>query len=259
MVFAIVLLAFCVGATLAEGILNGNDVSYDFEFFFLATVLQSRNHIRKRRTLTSKLRRKRRLVFNFTCLIKHSFNLPSKLLTPENVQRGPSVDWDNLTKYSIKQLRKILADRGLSCKGCSEKSHLLAEVTKARDKPIIPKKAPSKAAAADPSAPTDFDPSKMSTEEIMAWFNNKKKQEDKQKDDLMEKLRAQGFKFSDGTAARQHHGFQSCLTGDFHLGLDFQFSGGGGAGGFPDLSKLKQQKQANADKKTRPEEPKDEL
>eukprot|EP01122_Echinamoeba_exundans_P010414 TRINITY_DN3899_c0_g1_i1.p2 TRINITY_DN3899_c0_g1~~TRINITY_DN3899_c0_g1_i1.p2 ORF type:complete len:192 (-),score=63.48 TRINITY_DN3899_c0_g1_i1:970-1545(-) len=129
-------------------------------------------------------------------------------------KKGPSVDWDNLSKYSVKQLKKILSDRGMECKGCSEKSHLIQEAAKARDKPLIDKSKKSAAKdGAKAEASEDFDPSKMSSEEIMAWFNKKKQNEDKQKNELLEKLRAQGFKFSD----------------------DFQFSGN-----MPDLSKLKQ-------------------
>lgn len=44
-----------------------------------------------------------------------------------------------------------------------------------------------------------FDPSKMSSEEILQWFNKKKSNEDKQKEELLKKLKAQGFKFGDGT------------------------------------------------------------
>ena len=112
-----------------------------------------------------------------------------------SAKRGPSVDWDNLSKYTVKQLKKILADRGMECKGCTEKSHLVQEAKNARDKPIV-KKAPPKS---EPSkADAEFDPSKMSSEEILAYFNKKKSEEDKQKQDIMEKLKAQGFKFSDG-------------------------------------------------------------
>jgi hypothetical protein len=87
----------------------------------------------------------------------------------------------------------------MECKGCSEKSHLVQEAAKGRDKPLIDKKPTAKPSSTTATATEDFDPSKMSSEEIMAWFNKKKQNEDKQKNELMEKLRAQGFKFGDGS------------------------------------------------------------
>lgn len=107
------------------------------------------------------------------------------------------MDWDNLGKYSIKQLKKILADRGMECKSCTEKSHLIQEAEKARNAPLKPKTA--KPAPKGPATPESFDPSKMTSEELMAYFNKKQSQEEKDKREIVEKLKAQGIHLADGS------------------------------------------------------------
>jgi len=101
------------------------------------------------------------------------------------------IEWDNLEKYSNKQLRRIITDRGQECKGCTEREHLVEQAARVKDLPVVKKQKAKEAPKKFDGAGEEFDPSKMSKEEIMAFFNKQKSKEDQQKEELLERVRYQ--------------------------------------------------------------------
>jgi hypothetical protein len=88
----------------------------------------------------------------------------------------------DVTSLKIKDLRKILEERGVECVGCIEKSHLLEKVKESMHLPkIIKESKPS-----EPDA-KQIDPKEY--EEIMKLF----KKQDEEKIKNLEKLKQMGF------------------------------------------------------------------
>jgi len=62
----------------------------------------------------------------------------------------------DFSKMRIKELRKILDDRGVKCEGCSEKFHMVERVQEVWDQPVISKPEEASSPPADtPSPPAD--------------------------------------------------------------------------------------------------------
>jgi len=96
-----------------------------------------------------------------------------------------------IEKLKIKELRQLLQERGVECVGCTEKPHLVQRVKETIHLPKKGKEAPKETNTEPPTMaeiPTDFDAD--------AFLENMQKQE-KEKRELVEKLKAQGIKFSD--------------------------------------------------------------
>ena len=121
----------------------------------------------------------------------------------------------------VKQLRAILDERGVECKGCAEKWDF---VERAKETYHLPVKAQAEE--------SDDGKSKMSEEEIKAMMDKMNKgpsSGDPEKDAILSRLHKKGIKFAggEGMSLEQLKNLESSM-GAFNMG-------GGGGGGKDDL------------------------
>jgi hypothetical protein len=102
------------------------------------------------------------------------------------VEKGAEIDLNNL---KIKELRKMLEDRGVGCIGCSEKSDLIQRVRETIHLPIKPKEEEL------PKSKPTVDPESMDYQEIMKLFE-KQEEENQKNQEFFEKLKRNNPEFA---------------------------------------------------------------
>eukprot|EP01119_Soliformovum_irregulare_P003180 TRINITY_DN134_c0_g1_i1.p1 TRINITY_DN134_c0_g1~~TRINITY_DN134_c0_g1_i1.p1 ORF type:complete len:153 (-),score=50.50 TRINITY_DN134_c0_g1_i1:38-496(-) len=90
----------------------------------------------------------------------------------------------DLSKLKVKDLKQMLADRGVQCIGCSEKSHLIQKVEESLDLPIIERKEEKR----EPAAKNPED-KPLDTDEILKMFKNQEQEKKKNQEKLEELMR----------------------------------------------------------------------
>eukprot|EP00052_Salpingoeca_macrocollata_P021135 m.180497 g.180497 ORF g.180497 m.180497 type:complete len:189 (+) comp21467_c0_seq1:751-1317(+) len=113
-------------------------------------------------------------------------------------ETAPKYSLEDLNKMRVKELRGMLAERGVECKACSEKSEIVKKVFESQHLPAKGKsESPQKSTSPPPSpSPSPLDLDADSLREMI-------RKQQKQQDDLKKTLEAQGmdttgFSFSNG-------------------------------------------------------------
>eukprot|EP01116_Phalansterium_solitarium_P015250 TRINITY_DN3356_c0_g1_i1.p2 TRINITY_DN3356_c0_g1~~TRINITY_DN3356_c0_g1_i1.p2 ORF type:complete len:165 (-),score=47.22 TRINITY_DN3356_c0_g1_i1:65-559(-) len=97
-----------------------------------------------------------------------------------------------LEKMKIKELRKMLEERGVECHGCKEKSDLVERVKETMHLPILEKPAPGDLPEGIPKPDYHATPEQLNDVDIEAILQ-KMRDDEAKKADMYEKLRAQGI------------------------------------------------------------------
>jgi len=113
-------------------------------------------------------------------------------------------DAPDLSKLRVKELRTMLAERGVECVGCAEKEHLVQRV---RETMHLPKKAPTAAAAGASSAEGRGDTGQPSVADLLGGLNKK---------DFFQHLK--NSPGAEGISAQQKEAVWNKLRGDLASG-----------------------------------------
>merc|ERR1712153_114976 len=93
----------------------------------------------------------------------------------------PQVVEKDYSKMRVKQLRALLKERGVECKGCLEKEHIVARVKETIHLPVLQRDSPR--------PPPGAEVPLMDKDAILARF----REQEKQQEQMKEKLRASGI------------------------------------------------------------------